>query len=357
MIGIGGEIPSVIASDIVTRWFHEEHLALALATLLGLSRLGSVATSILTPRLTSAHGVIFASWASTIIALLVSVPCVIYVLANDAAQSSSGTQSESRFKDSLKRFPRIFWLLGIICIAFYGCYGPFNNSAIRFIASRFYNDDQEVAGIAVSIPNVLSGILVLPFGLLLEHPRFKFYPLSLLFSSALIVVAHALFMVQIGGAIFPLCLLGVAYALFGVAFWPSVACSILQDSSTSLLPLPLLDDNDRTDELEESLIARLQEPVDDSSPLVDRERGHIDGDREDRDEDSEVTERVGTNEDLVVIGYGILTSFLNLSMGIVPVVLAVMEVWAGYSGLEMVFVGLSVFALSASARLINIWRD
>jgi hypothetical protein len=229
----------------------EEHLALALAILLGVSRLGSVATSILTPRLTSAHGVVFASWASTIIALLVSIPCVFYVLANDAAHLGSETQSNSRFKNSVKRLPRIFWLLGLICIAFYGCYGPFNNSALRFLASRFYNDDQEVAGLAVrcshhpfhkafadtvncSIPNVLSGILVLPFGLLLEHPRFKFYPVSLLFSSALVVIAHALFMVQIGGAIFPLCLLGVAYALFGVAFWPSVACSIIQDSSMLL---------------------------------------------------------------------------------------------------------------------------
>ena len=131
------------------KFISEEHLALALAILLGVSRLGSVATSILTPRLTVAHGVVIASWASTLIALLVSIPCVIYLLANDAAQHSSGTQSKSRFKDSLKRFPRIFWLLGLICVTFYGCYGPFNNSAIRFVASRFYNDDQAVAGVAV----------------------------------------------------------------------------------------------------------------------------------------------------------------------------------------------------------------
>jgi hypothetical protein len=112
----------------------------------------------------------------------------------------------------------------------------------------------------------------------------------------------------------------------------------------------LLDDNDRTDVLDESLIPRLEEQAGDSNLPVDSERVHIAG-------DSQVNGRVGTNEDLVVIGYGIITSFSNLSMGIVPIMLAVMEVWAGYSGLEMVFVGLSVIVLSASTRLINIWRD
>lgn len=40
-----------------------------------------------------------------------------------------------------------------------------------------------------------------------------------------------------------------------------------------------------------------------------------------------------------------------------PVLLAVMEVWAGYPGLEMVFVGLSAVALAACARLVRVWRD
>ena len=68
---------------------------------------------------------------------------------------------------------------------------------------------------------------------------------------------------------------------------------------------------------------------------------------------SEAVGYIENNENLVVIGYGIMTSLLNLSMGIVPIILAIMESFAGYSGLEMVFVALATGSVFASARYVK----
>jgi hypothetical protein len=186
-----------------------------------------------------------------------------------------------------------------------------------------------------SIPNTLSGILVLPFGLLLEHPQFMNYPLSILFSGCLILIAHLCFMFRITGPIFPLALLGIGYASYGVAFWPAVANSILSNPA----PMPAL----RTPLLESSRF-----PQDTLTSGLDET---LENNEENRDGISACV--AGQNEDFVVIGYGIMTSFLNLSMGMVPILLAGMETLAGYSGLEMVFVALAAISVLVSTRLVS----
>jgi nitrate/nitrite transporter NarK len=123
-------------------------LALALAVLLCISRVGSVATSIVTPRLTQAYGVLTATWISTVVAVVVTLSCAAYLLIMDTAASKRAKIVPS-YKESIHHFPRVFWLLAIICVATYGCLGPFNNSAQRFLSSRFYDGDERAAGLAV----------------------------------------------------------------------------------------------------------------------------------------------------------------------------------------------------------------
>jgi hypothetical protein len=77
-----------------------------------------------------------------------------------------------------------------------------------------------------SIPYALSGILVPLFGLLLDLPWFRSCPRALIASNFLLALAHLQFICRVM-PILPLCLLGIAFALYGVAFWAAVAQSLV----------------------------------------------------------------------------------------------------------------------------------
>jgi len=171
--------------------------------------------------------------------------------------------------------------------------------------------------------------------MLLELPRFNNYPSTILLSGGLLLVAHLCFLLQITGPVIPLVLLGIGYASFGVAFWPAVANSILDNPVTEPeLHTPFLAANE----------------ISQGNPTLG-----LDGAAEELGDNASDL-RKGGGEDLVVVGYGIMTSFLNLSTGVVPILLAGMEVLAGYSGIEMVFVALATISVFASVRLVKIDR-
>jgi len=154
------------------------------------------------------------------------------------------------------------------------------------------------------------------------------------------LLAHLCFLLYINWPVVPLVFLGVGYASFGVAFWPAVAVSVLRIQ----VPVPVLAVQAQLLESRSSFQSTIVPELEDGS--------------EDNDEDIVDSEFVNEidiekNGNLVVIAYGIMTSLLNLSMGIVPIILAVMESLAGYSGLEMVFVALATVSIFASARYVK----
>lgn len=175
---------------------------------------------------------------------------------------------------------------------------------------------------------MLSGVLVPPFGLLLELPWFTI-PQALLIANILITSAHLAFFLRVAGCILPLSFLGIAYALYGVAFWAGLARSMLLAVSEE----PSLDLENSTPVL-----------TADEDEELDNE-ANSDGD----------THHDPARDDLVTIGFGTATSLLNLSTALVPMLLAVVENHAGYSGLEMVFVALAGCGCLASMQLARMW--
>lgn len=116
-----------------------------------LSSLGSVTNSNATPRLTDAYGALTAAWVSSILALVLVVMSSAYVLIIDATDDANGKEedTETSFVESIRCLPRSFWYVACLCLTGNGCMLPFFNSAQRFIAFRFYSDDQTKAGTAV----------------------------------------------------------------------------------------------------------------------------------------------------------------------------------------------------------------
>lgn len=192
-----------------------------------------------------------------------------------------------------------------------------------------------LTNIPSSITYVLSGVLVPPFGLILELSWFTI-PQALFISNILMTFAHAAFFIRVTGFILPLSSLGVAYALYGTAFWAGLAQSILYAEDEE----PLLHDE--------------------SSALVSNADGDEGLSHEATNEDDiHHNPAIGTAEatsDLVAMGVGIATSLLNLSTAVVPMLLAVVETYAGYPGLEITFIALAGFGCLASFQLTRV-RD
>jgi len=243
----------------------------------------------------------------------------------------------------LKRMPPQYWQLCIVCFLIAGCISPFNNSAQQFLATTFYDGDETVAGSVVGLTHIISGCLILPFGWLLEQPRFKKTPIALGISSAVLLTAHSIFLLQVFSPIIPVSLLGVGNGLFGTAFWPCVATIILKHA----LPVP-------------GRYELLQQQVDSTSTYemvaVSQDSDITDRDTESNDDVDEESGKSKSNEDLLVVGYGIMTSLLNLSVAVMPAILAVTRTMAGFTGIETVFVALTIAGIFASASLFRMWK-
>lgn len=180
-----------------------------------------------------------------------------------------------------------------------------------------------------SIPYILSSVLVPPLGLLLDLPLFNRYPTALIITNLLMFFSHLLFLARIDiGPVLPLCLLGIAYALFGVAFWTSLTrCLLFVAKSWS--------------EKFRGIV----------HSATERQYGTIvtnDGGRDS-------TESV-IYQEVTTFGLGFMTSLMNLATGAVPILLAGAENIAGYTGLEMVFLALAVLGCLASVHLAWIWN-
>jgi hypothetical protein len=329
-------------------------LSLALAINLCLARLGSVSNSIIIPTLIEPYGIVTVTWFATLLSLGLPIIGLISLLATpDPATEADETLLIPVTPDttlptkpisatsSLRYFPPVFWHLAIICLLSYSCINTFTNSAQRLLATRFYDDDQAAAGEAVSILFILSGFLVPPFGFLLDALDSSGYPRALITSNALLCFAHGIFLAcEVSSPIVPLCLLGAADALLGVAFWGSVTRCLLSVASEihGETQTHLTTSSSYKDEPVQLLS---EDPVILSISI---------------EEELTATTYPMHEEALRTLGIGIMASLMNICTTIVPVFLAFVENAEGFMGLEVVFLILALLGCLACVRMAWTWE-
>ncbi|KAF2130171.1 MFS general substrate transporter [Dothidotthia symphoricarpi CBS 119687] len=333
VFGLGMEVLGVLANIIAARLFSDKKLTLALSLVLGVARMGSVSNSIMTPLLVARNGVASATWTMSLFAMSLTCLCSAYLLPGLPAPANNASRSFDIA--SIWRFSPVYWQLILICAVGYGGIGTFTNSAQRFLAARFFNNDQPAAGRALSITYTLAAVLVPPFGIVLEMPWFRI-PFALLISNVLMTSAHLAFYIRSAGAILPLAMLGTAYALYGTAFWAGLARSIL-DAGPS-----------QPAQRSESRVGLLESQEHDilSNETLSESHGSMLLD----------TSSDGQPDNLMAVGLGTATCFLNLSTALVPLLLAGVEQRFGYSGLEVVFITLAGCGCLASIKLAHMHR-
>ncbi|KAL4870735.1 hypothetical protein BDV12DRAFT_195208 [Aspergillus spectabilis] len=346
-IGLGGEVIGVLGCEIITRWFQDKRLSLALALNLGAGRLGSVANTILIPRLIEPYGVVGVTWIATVLTLGVCIVSVFSLCAvmGDADKTPAIDEDDKNVVTSFpfRVFPPVFWYLAVICLLGYGCLNAFTNSAQRFLATRFYAGDQRAAGSAMSILFILSGLLVPLFGFLLDTLHHINFPRALITSNILLLLGHTLFFTsKTSNPLPPLCLLGAADALLTVAFWASVArCLLLLSAPRVLTPLLPPKDSVYKDDYE-SLITSRETTSPDYLAMQDEEA-------------IPNVETTIPGETIRTLGIGLMTSLINISTAVVPLPLAVMETVAGFEGMEGVLLGLAGVGGLVCMRLVWVW--
>ncbi|KAL4937958.1 major facilitator superfamily domain-containing protein [Aspergillus oleicola] len=384
-VGMGGEVVGVMGIEIVSRSFErrDKSLSLALAINLGAGRLGSVANTILIPRFVARYGVVSATWIATVlvvgvaaiglVVLLVLTSCEHEVaddkeaLAVDGEDSAGLNIAAVDSPSAISQFPPVYWHLALICVLSYGCLNTFTNSAQRFLAARFYGGDQQAAGSAMSILFILSGLLVPPFGSLLDKFSSRSYPYALITSNIFLALAHSIFLSdRITSPILPLCLLGAADALLGVSLWASVV-RCLTEIGTRTGPLneyePLVK-KDVEDGLRKGgyetirSVSSTETLADDDHHCLNSTSDEAFGQRSTSTSTDETLlirsqpTRSQSQTQMRTLGLGIMTSLVNLSTAAVPVPLAAMENLAGSNGVEGVLLGLAVLGVLASGRVV-----
>ncbi|RDW59296.1 uncharacterized protein DSM5745_10991 [Aspergillus mulundensis] len=321
----------------------DKSLSLALALNLGAGRLGSVANSIIIPRVVEPYGVAPATWIATALSLGVAIAGALYLLTITKPEVDGARNEDDDCTNSaplsFRQFSPVYWQLALICLLSYGCLNTFTNSAQRFLAVRYYHGDQRSAGSAMSIVFILSGILVPVFGFLLDSLSSKNYPLVLITSNILLMLVHAIFITGAGtNPILPLCLLGNADALFSVCFWASVVRCLLPPRTDLHAYTPPLKAEDSPSEHEYEPI--LSRPATDA-PDSEEDGGGLGAE----------TLGIPSSDASRTLGLGIMSSLLNTSTAVVPIPLAVMENLAGLAGLETVFLTLAFAGFLAAVRL------
>ncbi|KAJ5345870.1 hypothetical protein N7452_003874 [Penicillium brevicompactum] len=334
-IGLGGEIVGVLGSEITTRWFKQ-------ATIIGVGDgiidletwLGRNIFFI--PGIIDISGVVYAVWFGSLVSSGAAIAGAFYLLAARGISSTHHNGQSIDTTNPVRQFTRVFWKLALICVLGYGGINTFPISAQRFLAKWFYGGDQRKAGAVTGIPYFLSGALVPLFGLVMNMKFFQNYPLSLCATNIMMGTAHLL-LLYTAQPIMPLCLLGVAYALYGVAFWAALARSLLSTVEFKSKKA-ILDSGD-------------ENPHDDTGYGSIRPPTASSGDLHDANERTNELEEAGA-DGLITLGYGIMTSLNNLSTAVVPIFLAKVETLVGFEGLELVFVILSLLGLCASFELL-----
>ncbi|KAF8940371.1 hypothetical protein BGZ47_007778 [Haplosporangium gracile] len=188
----------------------------------------------------------------------------------------------------LEFFPSTFWLICALTVLLYGTVVPFNNIASDFLQSKWYHDNPRKAAAVMGIPDTLGAILVPGFGLIVD--KYGGRASTLIASAFIMVVVHTTLGFTSLSPIFAFSLLGVAYSMYGVALWPSIACVV-------------------------------------------------------------------TNELHLGKGYGISTSFLNISLTVVPPIVATIRVIGdSFIPVEMFFITMGLCGIIVGFALKSIDR-
>lgn len=140
---------SVAQSAVVSSWFKDKEMAMALGLNVSISRLvksnqGSVLNDWTEPAMADGTGsVVLGLWVGFIICVI-SLGCGLWLCYYDYKRDKKLGTKEKKIDDvdkaklsDIKTFNKSFWLITFNCMVVYICVMPFNNIASVYFQDRF----------------------------------------------------------------------------------------------------------------------------------------------------------------------------------------------------------------------------
>lgn len=233
LFGIGSEsllckIYVVVQVGVVTKWFLNKELGMALAMNISIYDLGSVFNQWVEPILNVYTGSIdFGLWFGFLLCVCsmlcgVALNCLdarrdkVLGIADEKNENHEGVQMSD-----IARFSKKFWLVVIVSMILYICIQSFYNIASTFYQDRFQFTATET-GLIFSITYFTASILSPLIGIYVDTVGKRTY--FILLANVLIMGAHLSYLLfedcyQCMYSLYPLLMLTVAYSLYSAVVW------------------------------------------------------------------------------------------------------------------------------------------
>lgn len=244
VFGLGSEALIVAQNAIIARWFKGKELALAFGITLTLCRLGTL-FSFNTEALIAEYfgGFRIALWAAVIFCGLSMLSNFVYVIMDKAAEKKIQLREEGAgdkivFKD-VKKMPKAFWYVTMLCLLFYSGIFPFTAFSTDFfhekwglplvasevggflegVFSQFLHMFDTAGGTTSII--IFASMCFAPFAGALVDKKGKRGTL-MIFGSIIMIPTYLILGFTMLPPALPMIMLGAAFVLVPAALWPSI---------------------------------------------------------------------------------------------------------------------------------------
>ncbi len=244
IFGAGSEPLIVAQIAIVARWFKGKEMALAFGITLTVSRLGTL-FSFNTGELIASHfgGYHYALIAAMLFCVVSLLANVVYIFMDKRGETILKLKEEGKgekivFQD-IKYFGSRFWIITLLCTAFYSAIFPFTALSTDFFVDKWgvartveatgnfigqiFNNFLHMFNTAGGITSIIifASMICAPFaGYLVD--RIGRRASLMIFGSIVMIPSYLIMGMTKMYPVFPMITLGIAFVLVPAAMWPSV---------------------------------------------------------------------------------------------------------------------------------------
>ncbi|KAG8195769.1 hypothetical protein JTE90_004776 [Oedothorax gibbosus] len=235
IFGIGGESLAVAQNTYAVSWFKGKELNMVFGVQLSFARVGSAVNFNVTPAIYRAMNEYYSGHTLLGVTLFIaSLTCVFSLVsaliigffdwrAEKILNKAAGQTGEVIRLSDIKDFPATFWVITIICVAYYAAIFPFIGLGSVFFA-RKYHLDHDTANSVDSIVYLISAGASPLLGLLVDKTgRNLMWLLTAVF---LTIICHTMLAFTFINPWIPMVGMGLTYSLLACALWPMVALEV-----------------------------------------------------------------------------------------------------------------------------------
>ena len=247
IFGLGGENLNVSQMACVVEWFYKSENSFPMGLTLTISRVGSFANDVLSPKFAGEKkdkkGLLNATnafkWGLYFSIFSIINIIVMYFLDNLKTQELNKNiisldneienaeinniinNSNNNIINLIKKLNLLFWVLSILILLTYGCLMPFNYLAVGFFTKN-YKISKNLAGTLMGTPFLMGAFFVPLLGAFAD--KYGYRAEMVLSSGFFLLFSFILFFFM--KPYIPIMLLGFGYSIFACVLWPAISIAV-----------------------------------------------------------------------------------------------------------------------------------